>query len=134
MITLYTDGASRGNPGKASIGAIALDKDGTEIFTLSECIGVQTNNYAEYEAVAAGLAEIVRKKLDTQPVEVRLDSELVTKQLNGEYRVKEEGLFPSFIRIHNLRVAMRNKPTFVHVYREQNTQADALANQALDNA
>lgn len=135
-IVLYTDGGARGNPGPAAVGAVAYDAAGKELFRLSQYIGETTNNVAEYRAVVAGL-EALKKRLGLRKakeaeVEVRLDSELVARQLNGAYQVKEEHLWPWFMRVHNLRVAVFPRLRFTHIPRAQNAQADALVNAALD--
>lgn len=135
---LHTDGGARGNPGPAAIGVVAYDAEGKELFHIAQPIGITTNNVAEYQAVVAGL-EALKKRIGARraraaQVEVRLDSELVARQLNGEYQVKEEHLWPWFMRIHNLRVSTFPQLRFVHVPREQNTVADALVNAALDAA
>lgn len=134
--TIYTDGGARGNPGPAGAGALIQDADGNTVKEVSQYLGRRTNNWAEYEAVALGL-EALRKQLGTKKaktaaVTVKLDSELVVKQLNGEYQVREETLYPQFMQVWNLRVQMPNT-TFTHIPRAQNKRADALANQAMDN-
>jgi len=134
-IIIYTDGGARGNPGPAGAGAYITDKDGKELKSVSEFLGVKTNNFAEYEAVILGLKEakkIFGKKLASMEVEVRMDSELVKKQLSGEYQIKEESLFPQFIKIWNLQVKDVPNVTFTHVRREKNKDADALANEAMN--
>jgi ribonuclease HI len=136
-ITIYTDGGSRGNPGPAAIGVQIIDAKGAVIREVSEAIGNATNNFAEYHAVMRGLQtakEIFGKSTKDMEVELRLDSELVKKQLNAEYQIKEPGLVPHFIEIHNLRVASFPRITFTHVRREFNKEADRLVNEALDKA
>ena len=99
-------------------------------------MGHQTNNYAEYEAVVISLLEakkmIPKAKRKEARVEVRMDSELVQRQLSGEYQIKEPTLFPQFIKIWNMRVSEFPHVTFTHVRREQNKDADRLANDAMD--
>lgn len=136
-ITLYTDGGSRGNPGPAAVGVYAVDADGRVVLEYSKTIGNSTNNIAEYQAVATGLEQLKQtfgKAIKEKTVELKLDSELVKKQLNGEYQIKEPGLVPLFIEIHNLRVASFPQLTLTHVPREQNKEADRLVNEALDAA
>lgn len=129
---VYTDGASRGNPGAAAIGAALYRIDDGEpvlVETVAEAIGIATNNEAEYRAVIAGLEAAVRHEADA--VEVRADSLLLVKQLNGEYRVKSPGLKP----FHGEAKALLERipeTKVCHVRRELNTEADALANAALD--
>lgn len=137
-ITIHTDGAARGNPGSAGIGAVIASETGEQLAEISEYIGETTNNYAEYEAVIRAL-ETLKKQVGTKEradlsVTIKLDSELVTKQLNDEYQIKEETLFPQFIRVHNLRVKYFPRIDFVHVPREENKEADSLANRAIDSA
>ena len=134
-IICYTDGGARGNPGPAAIGVYATDQHGTPLFAHKERIGNGTNNFAEYQAVATALS-LLRQQLGgrtkSTQVEFRLDSELVKKQLSGEYQIREPGLVPLFIEIHNHRVASFPHLTFIHVPRAQNKEADRLVNEALD--
>ena len=135
-IVIYTDGGARGNPGPAGAGAVIQGADGRTLKKISKYLGRQTNNWAEYEAVILALEQLKKvfgaQELKQMSVEVRLDSELVTKQLNHEYQIKEPTLFPQFIRAHNLRVKDVPHVRFVHVRREHNKEADALANEAMD--
>lgn len=134
-IVIYTDGGARGNPGPAGAGAVIFDEDGEVLAEISEALGKRTNNWAEYEAVILALAKAKKlfgKKTKTIQVQVKLDSELVTKQLNNEYQIKEETLFPQYIKVHNFCVADFPQITFTHVRREQNKHADRLANEAMD--
>lgn len=135
-IILQTDGGSRGNPGPAGAGAVILDEKGKVLKEISAFLGTVTNNEAEYRAIILGL-EILKKlfgkeKIKNLEIEARLDSELVCRQLNGEYQIKEEKLMPLFIQVWNLRVADFKKLRFVHIPREQNAVADRLANEAMD--
>ena len=126
---VYTDGASRGNPGRASFGAVVYDPEGRERHRISEAIGVTTNNVAEYRGLIAGIEAALA--LGARRVEVRMDSELIVRQAIGRYRVKNPGLIP----LHNRVLALRSRFDEVvvrHVPRAQNKVADALANQALD--
>jgi ribonuclease HI len=134
-IIVYTDGGARGNPGPAAIGVQVQDAGGKVLAEVSEAIGNATNNFAEYQAVATALATLKKtygKKTKEHQVELRLDSELVQKQLSHEYQIKEPGLVPLFIEIHNLRVANFPHLTFTHVKRAKNKEADRLVNEALD--
>ncbi len=134
-VIIYTDGGARGNPGPAAIGAQIQDIEGKVLKEVSESIGNATNNIAEYLAVAEGLKavkELFGKKTKEMEFEVRMDSELVQKQLNAEYQIKEPGLVPAFLEIHNLRVANFPNLTLTHVRREKNKEADRLVNEALD--
>ena len=136
-ITIFTDGGSRGNPGPAAIGVHVVNADGKMLMQVAETIGNATNNYAEYWAVVRALQaakEHFGKRTDDIQFVLKLDSELVKKQLNNEYQIKEPGLVPLFIEIHNMRVASFPNLIFIHLSREQNKEADMLVNQALDAA
>lgn len=127
---LFTDGGSRGNPGPGAIGGVVFDVTGKDILqTISEAIGYTTNNQAEYRALLAGLK--MCRTLQADEVECRLDSQLVVKQMRHEYKVKDRDLAPLFVEAMNLCQSF-SKVTFIHIPREQNKQADALVNQALD--
>lgn len=125
---LYTDGGARGNPGPAGIGYVLLFDDGREI-EKGEYIGEATNNQAEYKALLAGLQRARQEEI--LELECRLDSELVVKQLSGEYRVKDADLKPLRERVKNLAAAFE-KISFTHIPREKNKKADKLVNKALD--
>ncbi|PIR45132.1 MAG: hypothetical protein COV10_01250 [Candidatus Vogelbacteria bacterium CG10_big_fil_rev_8_21_14_0_10_51_16] len=135
-LIIYTDGASRNNPGEAGAGAYITDEHGRVLKECTKYLGVATNNFAEYEAIILGLAEAKKllgeKKAKEAEVEVRMDSELAQRQLTGIYQVKEETLWPQFMRIWNLRVAAFRSVKFVHVRREFNKEADRLSNEAID--
>jgi len=136
-LTLYTDGGSRGNPGPAGAGAIIYDAKGHPVSEVSVFLGERTNNWAEYEAVILGLQE-VKKIVPTKDrkdlkLEVRMDSELIQQQLTNKYQIKEETLFPQFIKVHNMMVKDFSNVSFTHVRREDNKEADRLANEAMDN-
>lgn len=126
---IYTDGGARGNPGPAGIGAIIYDADGQLVAEVSQYLGVATNNQAEYKALLAGLEKA--KELGAEDLEFYLDSELVVKQLNREYKVKNKDLAPLFLTVHNLSLNFK-KITYTHVPRERNKEADRLANEAMD--
>ena len=133
-INIYTDGGARGNPGPAGAGAIIYEGDKV-VREIHKFLGVQTNNFAEYEAVILGLETAKKKygrKIKEMKVSVKLDSELITKQLNNEYQIKTEGLFSKFIKVHNIMVCDIPNITFTHVRREENKEADRLANLAMD--
>jgi ribonuclease HI len=126
---VYADGASRGNPGPASIGAAVFDERGQEVARVSRRIGRGTNNEAEYQAAIAGLEAALG--IGGGHVELRMDSQLVVRQLEFRYKVRNPRLVPFFNRILELK---RQFDSFMvaHVPREQNTRADELANLALD--
>ena len=129
-LVLYTDGASRGNPGPAGAGALIVDREGTTVAEKAVYLGEATNNQAEYRALLIGLQEAV--ELAPARLTVRMDAELIVKQLNGEYRVRNRDLLPLYGRVRDL-VQRFTEIRFVHVPREENTHADRLANQAIDN-
>ena len=134
-IIIYTDGGSRGNPGPAGMGVVIADGKGKMMKEYSGFLGVKTNNEAEYEAVIFGLKKIKallgKEKIKNIEIEFRLDSQLIARQLNGEYKIEEERLFPLFIKIWNLK--MNCGPIkFSEIPREQNKEADRLANEAMD--
>ena len=134
-IIIYTDGGSRGNPGPAALGVAIYNGDGKPIKLYGEKLGVKTNNEAEYAAVISGLKKVKalfgKEKTKKMHIEVRMDSELVKKQLTGVYRIEQEHLFPAFIAIWNLRIDFASV-TFVHIPREKNREADRMVNEALD--
>jgi ribonuclease HI len=130
-VVVNVDGGARGNPGPAAVAAVAAGVDGDVLGERSEYIGEATNNVAEYRALLLGL-ELARE-LGAGEVELINDSELVSRQIGGEYKVKHAGLKPLFLE------AMRTLRGFDawsvrSVRREQNERADALVNQALDEA
>lgn len=134
-IIAYTDGGARGNPGPAAAGVYITNSAGEKIKEVKESLGNGTNNFAEYYGVMLALEtlkQLYGKKTKEMAFEIRLDSELVKKQLNAEYQIKEPGLVPMFIQIHNLRVSSFPNLSFTHVRRELNKEADRLVNEALD--
>jgi ribonuclease HI len=134
-IIAYTDGGARGNPGPAAIGVYVTNTHGEMLLAHKATIGNSTNNFAEYQAVMIALEllkERFGKRTKDMQFEIRLDSELVKKQLNAEYQIKEPGLVPHFITIHNLRVAHFPHLILTHIPRAQNKEADRLVNEALD--
>ena len=134
-IIAYTDGGSRGNPGPAAAGVYVVDDSGAMVVEASQAIGNSTNNFAEYHGVLLALQTLAQhygNVTKEMAFEIRLDSELVQKQLNHEYQINEPGLIPMFIEIHNMRVANFPQLTLTHVPREENTEADRLVNEALD--
>ncbi len=126
---IYTDGASRGNPGPASIGAAVYDESGREIHTVSRRIGRATNNEAEYRAAIAGLEAALA--LGARDVDLRMDSELVVRQVNMRYKVRNPSLRRLFGRVKDLQWRFASFQVR-HVRREENRRADTLANEALD--
>lgn len=135
-IIIYTDGGSRGNPGKAAIGAVFCNEKGDPFKDYSEYLGDNiTNNEAEYQAVILALKKFKalfgRKIADTSEIEIRSDSELMVKQLKGEYKVMEPRIQQLFIEIWNLKIDFK-KIVFHLIPREKNQRADKLVNEALD--
>ncbi|KPJ98395.1 MAG: hypothetical protein AMJ60_08435 [Desulfobacterales bacterium SG8_35] len=127
---LYTDGASRGNPGEAGAGIAILDAQGNELVGTGEYLGQCTNNEAEYRALLLGLAKCI--EFGRGRIKIHLDSELIVKQIRGEYRVKHPNLIPLFQQTMQ-RLSGFASFSIIHVRREKNSRADELANQAIDN-
>ena len=128
---VYSDGASRGNPGPAAIGAAVFDAAGREVHAVSRRIGRATNNEAEYRAAIAGLEAALA--LGARDVDLVMDSELVVRQLNLRYKVRNPSLRRLFGRIKDLQWRFASFEVR-HVRREQNRRADELANLAFDGA
>ncbi|MFA6548559.1 MAG: ribonuclease HI family protein [Candidatus Margulisiibacteriota bacterium] len=127
-IEIYTDGAARGNPGPAGIGVV-IRNDEKVLLEIADYIGETTNNIAEYTALIRGLEEAI--DMDEKQVRVFSDSELIVKQVNGEYRVKNEGLAP----LHNNVKALTHKFKKFEIFyisRDNNKAADKLANRGID--
>jgi ribonuclease HI len=131
MVRIYVDGGARGNPGPAGYGVRIEDADGTLIEELCGALGIATNNVAEYSGLLAALKWAVDH--GEQEVQVRADSELLVKQMRGEYRVKHPGLQPLAARAR-LLIGQLDDVTFQHVRREQNKEADRLSNLGMDQA
>lgn len=129
-IIINTDGGSRGNPGPSGIGVVIHNEENKIIAKYKEYIGETTNNVAEYKALILGLTKV--RDFECREILCRLDSELVVKQLNGEYKVKDGNLRILYEEVRSLTFF---KPvTFEHVRREYNGAADELVNQAIDEA
>jgi len=136
-IVMYTDGGARGNPGPAGIGVVICNEKGEIVKKYGEFLGDDmTNNEAEYGAVIFGLKKLKtllgKDKVKQADVEVRADSELMVKQMTGQYRLTDRRIQDFFITIWNLKIEF-NSVDFKHIRREMNSEADALVNQALDN-
>jgi ribonuclease HI len=132
--TIHADGGSRGNPGPSGAGAMIRDHVGNSVASVSEFLGTRTNNYAEYEAVILAfetLAKLVQGKTSGVEVTVKMDSELVVKQMKGQYKVKHPVLKEQHARLTKV-IDQFGKVNFNHVFRAENSDADALANQAMD--
>ena len=128
-LRLHVDGASRGNPGEAGFGVHVTGEDGGEIASLYGYLGKATNNVAEYQALVHGLRFALAQGASS--VEVYSDSELLVRQIGGRYRVKNPGLQPLYREATGL-LARFERARVVHVPRERNREADALANRAVD--
>ncbi len=127
----FTDGAARGNPGESGIGIVLKDETGKMIFSGAGYIGTKTNNAAEYEALLACIKKT--KEIDCRKLIVHSDSELMVRQIQGKYRVKEKTLQQYFLQVQQL---IKNAPfefEIVHIRRELNRDADLLANEGIDN-
>lgn len=127
QLSVFTDGGARGNPGPASIGAVI--KDGEKMLrSYSKFIGNATNNEAEYQALILALQKV--KEFKPKQVRCFLDSELLVKQLNHKYKIKEENMALLFIKVWNLTLDFE-RVEFIHIPREKNKEADKLVNEAL---
>jgi len=129
-LVIYTDGAARGNPGPAGAGAVLRDASGTVVGEIARFLGIRTNNYAEWTAVELALAEALR--LGARQVDLRMDSELVARQISGRYRVKHPELKPIHARVMAM-LARLESYTVGHVPRELNKEADRMSNIAIDD-
>lgn len=127
-LTIFTDGASRNNPGEAGAGVYIL-RDGAPLDRIARYLGTTTNNVAEYRAAIIGLERAAN--LGARAVRLFADSELLVKQINGQYKVKNEGLKPLHARVRELITAI-GKVEVNYIPRERNKEADALANKAID--
>ena len=134
-ITIYTDGGSRGNPGPAAIGVVFCNEKGQKIKDYFKFLGKKTNNEAEYEAVIFALKkfkQLFGKKLaKNSEIELKSDSELLVKQLKGEYKILDSKIQALFLTVWNLKLDFK-KVKFKAISREKNKQADRLVNEALD--
>ncbi|MBW3569105.1 reverse transcriptase-like protein [Candidatus Parcubacteria bacterium] len=128
---LYTDGGSRGNPGPSAIGIALLDENDEVIIKTSRYIGITTNNQAEYQAIKKGLE--LAKEIGIKRLAVFMDSELIIKQIKGEYKVKNAELAPHYHVVKELEKNF-SEITFQHILRENNKLADFMVNECLDAA
>lgn len=139
MYFVFTDGASKGNPGKASIGGVCFENDipslqafmqgHSAVFQISETIGIKTNNEAEYLSLIQGLTELIKRNI--LKAQIFMDSELVIRQVKGIYKVKKDSL--RFLYNQVMELAGKGSYDFQHIPREKNQIADYLANQAIKN-
>lgn len=128
-LIIHTDGASRGNPGDSGIGFVFFDAQGKTVKEDGRYLGLATNNVAEYTALLEALKEAAT--MGAKKIHVRSDSELMVKQINGQYRVKNEGLIPIFNEVKKRLVGFPEWEVR-YVPREKNRRADELANQGID--
>ncbi len=135
QFTIHADGGARGNPGPSGAGATVRDEKGKLVATVSKFLGHQTNNFAEYEAVILAFEQLLKvvpeKKRAETGVSVKMDSMLVVRQMAGEWKIKHPSMKIQQARLAPL-VARFKSVSFQHVYRENNADADALANEAMD--
>lgn len=134
ILYINSDGGSRGNPGPAASAFIVKDEKGNEVYKWYKYLGTRTNNQAEYMGVVMALKwlELQKGKGDIEKVIYRLDSELIAKQLSGEYKVKSKLLIPYVQKAKEIIEKLSFTLTFEHVLRNLNTEADSLVNKALD--
>ncbi len=130
QVIIYTDGGCRYNPGPAAIGVVIQDASGIVLAAISDYIGQGTNNQAEYQAVIAGLERA--QALGASNVEIRTDSQLISEQMNGRYKVKDAALKPLFQKAQALSRRFQNFK-IVHIPREKNREADRLVGMALSS-
>ena len=135
LYIIYTDGGSRGNPGPAAIGVVVCDGEGNPLKSYGEKIGTTTNNEAEYRAAISALKKTKQllgaERAKYATIEVRADSELMVKQMNGQYKVREDMLRLLFVEVWNA-IQDFKRVVFKHIPREQNARADKMLNDALD--
>ncbi|MDQ7814953.1 MAG: ribonuclease HI family protein [Patescibacteria group bacterium] len=129
-LIIQTDGGARGNPGPAGIGVAIFDENGKLLDEIARYLGRTTNNQAEYQAVIAGLTRAL--ELGATSVEVVADSELMVKQANGEYKVKNAEIAKRYLEMKNLETRLGGRVRYRHVTRDKNKIADALSNKAMD--
>ncbi len=131
-IKVYTDGASRGNPGLAGIGIAILDDHNDILVTFKKFIGRSSNNFAEYSALIEGVNLIKKLNVQFDIINFYLDSELVVKQIKGEYKIKNKDLIELSIQFWKDMKVLNKNFTITHVARDQNKLADKLANESID--
>lgn len=132
---IYADGGARGNPGPAAYGFVIYNSDGVKIYGEGGKIGKTTNNVAEYSAVISALKWLSEQSIihnEQSIIKVFLDSQLVTEQLSGRWKIKNENLRNLFFTVKNLEQKIGAKFTYTHILREKNREADTLVNMALD--
>jgi ribonuclease HI len=132
QLVLYTDGGARGNPGPAALGYVCYERE-KKLFSNKRYLGERTNNGAEYEALIAGLEEIHAKGFTNAELEVRMDSELIVRQMQGVYKVKHQDLKILHARAQKAAQVV-TRVSYTHIPREKNKEADGLVNEAIDEA
>jgi len=130
QLFIYTDGGARGNPGPAAAGIVIKDAQNNTVASFGEYVGETTNNQAEYRALVFALKKAI--ELGGTELQCFSDSELMVKQLNHEYKMRNAELAPLYLKIHDLSLSFK-KISFIHIRREKNKEADKLVNQVLDN-
>ncbi len=129
-LTIYSDGGARGNPGPAATGVVIKDETGKTLDSFGQYLGKQTNNFAEYSALIAGLKRAY--ELGGKEIECILDSELITNQMKGLYKIKEPTLQKLFVQAYNATTKFK-KIFYRHTSRDNNKEADRIVNDTLDN-
>ena len=134
-VSIFTDGGARGNPGPAALGVYAEDEDKNELVRIGKRLGEQTNNFAEYSAIAEALSWAIenKKKLGIKGVSVYMDSQLAYSQLSGLYKVKNSAIREFVFKIKQMEVEAGFPISYTHIPREKNKKADFMVNFALDN-
>lgn len=134
-LVIYIDGGARGNPGPSALGVLFLEETGKILKEYYQCLGRKTNNEAEYLALIFALKKIKllfgKEKIENLPIKIKSDSELLVKQMNGQYKIKEPSLQKLFIEAWNLKIGFKNLKFYL-IPREENKRADKLVNEALD--
>lgn len=136
MITVFTDGGARGNPGPAAIGVYIINDQKEVLYSRGEKIGIATNNIAEYKAVIKALTWLLDNEeiaIKNSSIRFMLDSQLVANQINGLFKVKNPNLRLLLFEIREKEAGISAKITYAYIAREKNTKADTLVNKALDN-
>ena len=129
---IYTDGGSRGNPGKSAAGAVLSDSSGIILVEISEYLGIQTNNYAEYTSLLLAIEKCLELGINQSKIQIFMDSKLVVEQVNGRWKVKSENIKSIHLKIMEL-LKYFDTVSITHVPREKNTLADSLVNKAINS-
>jgi ribonuclease HI len=131
-VVMYTDGGARGNPGKAAAGVVIVE-NGRTVAAFGKYLGdALTNNWAEYEALILAIEDALRLGLNDRNIEIRMDSELIVKQMTGEYKVKDAKMKIMHAKVRELLLVFQHVH-FQHIPREENSEADRLVNEAIDS-